>query len=369
MVLFSPKVKRDIARVLPFGFIWLVIGWTFMINDVALTRNQNLNPDTDITLTPPVFIFASVAIFLMGLLIGILEMVAFEKLFTRYSLPKKIITKLLIYAALLFCVILITFPLAESIVSGLPPLHPEVLRKLARFLTSVTVINTGIQLAFELLVSVIYAAISENLGHNVLRNLFTGKYSKPLVERRAFMFLDMKKSTSIAEQLGHEHYFRFLRTYYESMSDSIIRHYGEVYQYVGDEVVITWSEEKKFSCNHILACYFDLKKTLKQAEQKFLSEFGVAPDFRAGIHLGEVSGGEIGALKKEIVYTGDVLNTAARLQNLGKEFKVDLIFSEAFYDGLEPEAQQASQKLDRIVLRGKSEETDILTIHEPSKDE
>ena len=57
-----------------------------------------------------------------------------------------------------------------------------------------------------------------------------------------------------------------------------------------------------------------LKNRLKSRTAWYNQKFGVNPDFKAGIHLGEVTTGEIGALKKEIIFTGDVLNTTARIQ-------------------------------------------------------
>lgn len=42
--------------------------------------------------------------------------------------------------------------------------------------------------------------------------------------------------------------------------------------------------------------------------------YGLVPEFKAGAHSGEVIAAEIGDLKKGIVFSGDVLNTAARIQ-------------------------------------------------------
>ena len=68
---------------------------------------------------------------------------------------------------------------------------------------------------------------------------------------------------------------------------------------------------------------------------QFLNHFNIAPGFRAAIHLGEVTTGEIGALKKEIVFTGDVLNTAARIQGKCNEFEAELLISEDLKERLD----------------------------------
>ena len=362
--MLSPKTKRNISRILPFGFIWLILGWVFLVNDLSLTSGvQNLNPESAITLTGPIFLFASLAVFVVGILVGTIEIVLLEKRFSNFSLLGKIFTKFLIYSVVLFTIITITYPIAAAIELGTSPFHPDVLNKFVRFLSSVVFLNTALQLSFELFVSLIYAAISENLGHNVLKNFFTGRYHNPKVETRIFMFLDMKNSTTIAEQLGHVRYFDFLRTYYDTLSDAIIQHHGEVYQYVGDEIVLTWEFEKGIHRNNWLACFCEMKRAMQALKASFEAEYGISPSFRAGVHVGEVTTGEIGALKKEIVFTGDVLNTAARLQTLGKEYQTDLVFSEELHRLLSVDHPFSVQQLGQFTLRGKSQETGLFTLN------
>ncbi|GAB5408327.1 MAG: hypothetical protein BalsKO_06920 [Balneolaceae bacterium] len=333
-----------------------------MFYDYSLTGNQNLDPETNITLTAPVFFFASLAVFIVGIIVGTLEMVLFEKRFTNFRLLTKIGSKFLIYALFLLLTISVTYPTAEAIQSGLSPLHPDVLNKFLRFLKSTMFLNTMIQLSSQLILSIIYAAISENMGHNVLKNFLTGKYHTPKIEKRIFMFLDMKQSTAIAEKLGHHTYFDFLRKYYDAFSDSIIEHLGEVYQYVGDEIVITWEWEKGTKNDNWLLCFYELKSTLDQQKNTFTDSFGLVPEFRAGVHFGEVTTGEIGALKKEIVFTGDVLNTAARLQALAKEHNTDIAFSEELNALLSGNKNNKTRHLGNILLRGKSEKTGVFTL-------
>ncbi len=358
----SPKLKRNIARIIPFGVIWLVVSWVFLISDLTLTRSQNINPDTDITLTLPVFIFASVAVTVVGLMVGTFEMVVLEKRFSRFSLTKKVVYKFTIYLFLALLVISVAYPIAASIEASTPVYDPEIWRKMSRFFSSATFFNTLVQLAFSLLLSVFYAAVSENLGYNVLRNLVTGKYHTPTVEERIFMFLDMKDSTAIAEQLGHVRYFELLRAYYNMMSNAIISSRGEVYQYIGDEVVITWKADQGFRENNCINCFLGIKESLERSRNNFITKYGAVPDFKAGMHVGEVTTGEVGALKREIVFTGDVLNTAARLQGLCKEHRKDLIISNEIYTSLVDKDMFAVQALGEFTLKGKAKPTGLYAV-------
>lgn len=362
----SPKQKRNISRILPFGLIWVVTSWMFLINDLSISRNQNLNPDTDITITLPVFIFASLAVGILGLFVGVMEMVVLEKRFSNHSLISKITLKFLIYLGIMMGTILVTYPIASAIEFGTHPLDPEILKKLVRFLWSLTFINTVIQLSFSLILCLSYAAISENLGHHVLTNFFTGKYHTPKVEHRIFMFLDMKQSTTIAEKLGHVSYFDFLRMYYDSFSDAIINHSGEVYQYIGDEVVITWKADDGIRNANCLKTFFSLKESLNNQHPLFQEKFGITPDFKAALHIGAATTGEIGALKKEIVFSGDVLNTTARLQSLCKKYDQDLLVSEQLVDELRQENEFSFFQIDETVLSGRLSTSKIFGVHKGS---
>lgn len=351
----SPKVKRNLSRIVPFGIIWLVIGWIFLLSETIATGNQNLTPDSAVTVTLPVFIFASIAVTLAGLLFGIVELVFLEKRFRYYSFARKVIYKFLIYLFFTNLIIVITFPIATSIEQGLSILDQQVWIKTRQFFLSLVFVNTIVQLSFHILISLLYAAISENLGHNVFVNFFTGKYHTPKMENRIFMFLDMKDSTTIAEKLGHKTYFSLLQDYYELMSEIIISHEGEVYQYIGDEVVITWQAKKGINDANCLNCFNKLKLNLAKQESFFFQKFGIVPDFKAGMHIGEVTTGEIGALKKEIVYTGDVLNTTARVQGLCKEYQTDLIITEDILKVIEDQEPFTFQLIGEVALKGKTQ--------------
>ena len=350
----SPKLKRNLMRIVPFGVIWIFTGWLFLISEALLAWDQNLNPSTDITLTLPVFAFSTAAIAALGLIVGVIETQILQKRFIGYRFLRKITIKFLIYMTLMLSAICITYPIAAVIETGSGFIDLEIWNRTGRFLLSPLFFNALVQLAFSLFICLLYSAVSENLGHSVLLNFFTGKYHKPVVERRIFMFLDMKGSTAIAEKLGHVKYFKLLEEYYNLMSDPIINHFGEVYQYIGDEVVVTWMARQGFKNNNCINCFFEIKQNLQLKQDHFMDRFGVIPDFKAGMHIGEATVGEIGALKKEIVFVGDVLNTAARIQGMCNEYNTDLIISEKLMSGLQNINMITTEPMGDIQLKGKT---------------
>ena len=48
---------------------------------------------------------------------------------------------------------------------------------------------------------------------------------------------------------------------------------------------------------------------------------------KAGVHCGRVTTGEIGDLKTEIVYHGDIVNTTSRIQEMCNKLRANLLVS------------------------------------------
>jgi len=360
--MMNPKTKRNLFRILPFGLIWLIMSWYNLVIETLATGNVNPDPDTQIDLSIPVFLFASFASAMVGIFIGAMEIIWLEKHFKSISFFKKIIYKFFIYTLVLFIAVIILYPIAATIELQLAIWEKEIWLKLLRFLASTSFLSTGISLGFSLILSLIYAGISENIGHRVFTNIIRGKYHQPKEEERIFMFLDMKSSTTIAEQLGNKTYFQFLQDYYNSLTNAIIKHHGEVYQYIGDEIVITWNFNQGFQNNNCIECFYSMKASIKRRSDYFQKRYNLIPDFKAGIHSGAVTTGQIGAMKKEIFYTGDVLNTAARIQGLCKDYQVDLLLSKSIERRLKSTNETKLQALGAINLRGKQESMEIFSI-------
>lgn len=351
----NPKTVHYVKRILPFGIIWLVLSWFILLIESMATGYQNQRPDTDITVDWTIFVFASVAVFVVGLAMGTVEVFWLGRKFKSKSFAQKILYKMGFYLLFMLVINLITFPLAASIEMETSVFNSEVMHKLHNYLGSVTFLSTMVSLSFSIFVSLLYSGISEHLGQDVLLNFFSGKYHSPKDESRIFMFVDMKSSTSLAEKLGHQDYFKFLRDYYNQLSDAIIQYKGEVYQYIGDEIVITWEEKAGLNNQNCLHCFFAMKQSLEKNRPYFERTYGEVPSFRAGMHSGQVTTGEIGALKKEIFFTGDVLNVTARIQKLCKKFDRELLLSGKLQQVLSKNGHIQFEPLGTMEVEGRQE--------------
>ena len=199
----SPKLKRNIYRILPFGIIWLVFGIIFLIVEYAATKDYDYTPAGVINLDFWVLFFALFAVTVVGLLIGIIELLFIDRFFARRSFKTKIIGKLIIYSLFLFLIICITYPIAASLELNENIFSTKVWSKFYDYLKSITFFSTGFQMAISLTFTLFYNEISEKIGSGAFVNFIKGKYHKPKVENRVFMFLYIKSTTSIAEKIGH----------------------------------------------------------------------------------------------------------------------------------------------------------------------
>ena len=238
---------------------------------------------------------------------------------------------------------------------GVPITHPTVFDSIKRFVTNFAFLSIFIYIGFIFILNFFIFEMSKSMGMMVVFNFITGKYHKPLVEERIFMFMDMKSSTTIAEKLGHVKYYQLLNKYYSDMSDPILNTCGQIYQYVGDEVIISWPLKKGLLNNNCIRCFYEIKKAINDNEEYYINHFGVAPLFKAGMHCGKVTTGEIGQLKKEIVFTGDVLNTTSRIQESCNQYDAELLISKKLFDLLPHSSELTSTEIGELELRGKQE--------------
>lgn len=191
------------------------------------------------------------------------------------------------------------------------------------------------------------------IGANVLRYFVAGRYHRPTVEERIFLFLDLEGSTTLAERLGSDGYFELLRRFVDDLTDPIVAARGEIYPYAGDEVVVTWSLAEGVRAANCVRCFFWSQAAVAREAPRYTRDFGTVPRFRAGLHGGMVTAGELGDLRRQIVFVGDILNTAARLEEYAKRTGLDLVVSDSRLRRLELPPGVLARRCGELELRGK----------------
>ena len=160
-----------------------------------------------------------------------------------------------------------------------------------------------------------FRLVIQRVGEKNFWNAVTGRYHTSHEEERVFMFLDLYSSTALAESMGHERYHNLLHDVFKDIADPITVYGGEVYQYVGDSVVVTWGIQDGTKRMNCIRCFFDILKRIERRAGEYENCYQFVPHLKAGLHAGKVIAGEVGQEKREIVFHGDTVNTAARIQD------------------------------------------------------
>jgi adenylate cyclase len=256
------------------------------------------------------------------------------------------------FAAVFILKTLVYGTIAGAVVAGQPG---------QRLLGVVTVYNarTGLIAVFLSLVPVAVMVMMFQaaglVGYRTFMALLLGRYRRPYAERRFFLFVDVVGSTAIAERLGALEAHRFLAAVFSAVAEPIELCRGEIYQYVGDEIVVTWVEADGVADARAVRCFFAMRAALAADADRFVQRFGVQPNLRAALHLGEVITGEVGQVRRAIVFHGDVMNTTGRLEQATRDVGCLFIGSaEALAPlGLPPEIR--THDLGALALRGRVE--------------
>lgn len=106
-----------------------------------------------------------------------------------------------------------------------------------------------------------------------------------------------------------------------------------------------------------------MKESLMEKSFAYKEKYGLAPQFKAGLHCGKVTTGEIGVLKKEIIFTGDVLNTTARIEGLCNNYDVDILVSGSLAEKLNLNPYYKVESVGKNTLRGKEVQFELFTLN------
>jgi adenylate cyclase len=333
------------------SIIWVVFAFLFLYNIILINKDD---------MTGHSLIVFSLAFAIIGFVVSAALVFYLKNAFRHYPFWISVILKMLLAFGLF---LLIAFVLLASYYAfG----QPESLNDFAEiFYRDVFLSKAFMIFMFDLgimtLLTIVILEVIDKYGPGGFWGMMRGKYLKPRIEDRIFIFLDINNATTIAEQLGHTKYFRLLRDFFAEITIPLLANGGEIYQYVGDEVVLSWknSPHNKQRCFRFLRQSFFL---LKRREPKFIKRYGVSPSFKAGIHSGEVTAGVIGIIKKDLVYSGDTLNTAARIRSKCHELEKTFVVSADFLNDFSTPFAYKVNEIGEMEFKGKAEKEKLYSV-------
>lgn len=148
------------------------------------------------------------------------------------------------------------------------------------------------------------------------------------------MFLDMRDSTMLGEQLGDVRFSALIQAFFDDLTEPVLRTGGEVSHYIGDEAVLTWKAARGLADANCLRCFELMRQAVAERAEDYERTYGVVPGFKAGAHIGSVVATQVGEIKSEIVFHGDVLNTTSRIQGLCNDYGEELLCSAELAEAL-----------------------------------
>ena len=296
--------------------------------------------------------YAMLEIFIQGVLFGILF--GLINLLVDNKLRKRSFGAIILIKTILYSLAVGLSQLAVYGIYHVFNLVPkELLQRMQEDISLTFSLSMGVYFLCVILLINFIIQINRKLGYGVLIDMITGKYNNPKRERRIFMFLDMKDSTGNAERLGHYKYSRLIQSCIHDLTDLIIRYKGQVYQYVGDEVVLTWPTKKGLQDLNFINLYYAYEQLLDDRRDYYLNNYHFIPEFKAGVDEGIITVTEVGDIKREIAYHGDVLHTAARLEKMCARLHKKLLITQKINSNLEFEDRFSKEYMGEFLLRGK----------------
>jgi adenylate cyclase len=200
------------------------------------------------------------------------------------------------------------------------------------------------------------------LGFGTLKNLLTGRYVQPKREQKAFLLIDMKNSTGVAERLGAIRFHELLNMFFRDIADAALECEAEIHKYVGDEAILVWPDDRALADGECLSCPFVAQDAIASHSEHYMRRFSVVPEFRAALHYGEIVAGEIGDVRREIAYVGDTLNVAARLLDAAKTLGRDVLVSADLLALSTLPAGVVAEPLPTLALRGRQTPLEIAAL-------
>jgi adenylate cyclase len=298
----------------------------------------------------------------LGSIFGILNLIIRSKqeMIRRKSYGRFIfyysVTHIMLTILGIFCVGVIS----ELIVNGKITNHT--INQIKMFVRSSDFIKIII---FTYLVSagiILFQIINQKFGPGVLLDLLLGKYRNPKETKLIFLFMDLKSSTTYAEKLGHEKYSQLIQDCFSDLTIAVTEYDANIYQYIGDEVVLLWPYEEGIKNAKCIKIFFRFKEHLQKRAEHYMNSYGFIPQFKAGLNGGTLMAAEVGVIKRSIAYHGDVINTASRIQGLCNQFQEEFLASKLIISDLASQNTFNYSFIDNIQLKGKKEKVNIYAV-------
>jgi adenylate cyclase len=176
----------------------------------------------------------------------------------------------------------------------------------------------------------------------------------------AILFTDMRGSTPIAEKrLPYDIVF-LLNRFFETIGSPVLASGGYPNQFIGDSVMALFGLEvsPEEACRQALAAARAIAEKLDELNRLLADDLPMPVRIGIGIHAGTAIVGEMGYRETStITAVGDPVHVAARLQELTKTYKCQLVVSDVVAE--HAKVDLSSFERHEIQVRGRQEPLSI----------
>lgn len=305
-------------------------------------------------------IIAIIAGIIFGSTLGIIDYFADKELRGK-SLGIEILIKGMLYVGAWFLVVYTGYAIVTSLEADF--LDSPLIKYTELFTGNIFYASTIYTFMMVIVITFI-KQMNTKFGPGIIIPMLLGKFRRPRIEKRIFLFMDLKDSTTYAEKLGSLMFSELIQDCFGDVNKVIPLFNAEIYQYVGDEVVLTWRSEEGLRNNNCIKFFFTFQKRLQNRKEYYLNKYNFLPEFKAGGNIGDITIAEVGDFKREIVYHGDTINTASRIQSVCNTFRKSFLISEDLKNEIEMSAMFNADFIDTIKLKGKEKEMSLYNVEE-----
>lgn len=265
--------------------------------------------------------FRSIYPFINGLIIGILiaaligffEFIVFGGRFKKRPFAQIFFARVVLYSLAIFCIVMFVFIIYRMLHFDLnfySVLHSEEFLEFtsSRDFKAVWAYVLGIVALTNFVMQ-----INKKMGQGVLWGFVSGRYYHPREVERVIMFISIQEAKTMIAQMGRLKYHKYLKEILFDVTDHILFRKAVIYEYVDNEMVLLWKRKPGLENANCIRVFFDIKNKIESEKINYFEHYQAIPKIQAASHIGKVIQGEIGDIKSEIRYSGDAMNTAARI--------------------------------------------------------
>ena len=319
------RSRSELQKILWIAGIWVFFSISQSIYDYMVLLAADVAPSSSEFWTN--LLINAIATTLAGLIGGAILVSYLQRWVRNNPYGQAILFILLIFTLIICCATILAF-ITRATITGEEDLGQKgLLDHISNHVRSLRFLKDYFLWLFIVLCTIAGFLINDKYGPGNLRSFFMGRYFRPQREEHIFMFLDLRSSTYIAQVLGEQLYFNFIKDVIRDATPVILKHKGKIYQYVGDEITVSWWMNQGLNKLNCIRCPIEVRKIFNHRSSYYTATYGVVPDFKAGLHCGPVMVGEIGVVKRDIAFSGEVVGTAARIQNRCNHLEVNLLIS------------------------------------------